>query len=217
MDRKRKHWGRSIRVRNSSSDRDRETKGKTLLPCFLDCHPFSAVLDALQDGVTIYNRDGTLIWINSKACQILGMPREELLGQNISQMATLPTVCTIVAPELAGHSLSEIRARFTRLEDYTSPGYMVFTNGRQMLYIGATVRDEEGKIQYAIATIRDVTDLNEARKKVDELQKLTSLYQAQLRTLHTQVLGRDIVYHGEVMRDVLERTLRLARLNGTSC
>jgi transcriptional regulator with PAS, ATPase and Fis domain len=63
-------------------------------------------------------------------------------------------------------------------------------------------------------TIRDVTDLNAARKKVDELQKLTSLYQAQLRTLHTQVLGRDIVYQGEIMRKVLERTLRLARLDG---
>ena len=185
-----------------------------MLPCFLDCQPFSVVLDALQDGVTIYDRDGTLIWINSKACQILGMPREELIGHNISEIATLPTVRAIVAPELAGHSLSEIRARFTRLQDYTSPGYMVFTNGRQMLYMGTNVRDEHGAIQYAVATIRDVTDLNEARKKVEELQKLTTLYQVQLRTLHTQVLGRDIVYQGESMRKVLERTLRLARLDG---
>jgi transcriptional regulator with PAS, ATPase and Fis domain len=119
-----------------------------------------------------------------------------------------------MAPELAGRSLTEIRQRYTRLKDYTSPGYMVFTNGRQMLYMGTSVRDEQGALQYVIATIRDVTDLNEARKKVDELQKLTSLYQAQLRTLHTQVLGRDIVYQGEVMRKVLERTLRLARLDG---
>lgn len=185
-----------------------------MVPCFLDCQPFSVVLDALQDGVTVYDRDGTLIWINSKACQILGMPREELLGRNVSEISTLPTVQAIIAPELAGHSLSEIRARFTRLQDYTSPGYMVFTNGRQMLYMGRNVRDEQGAIQYAVATIRDVTDLNEARKKVEELQKLTTLYQAQLRTLHTQVLGRDIVYQGEMMRKVLERTLRLARLDG---
>ncbi len=185
-----------------------------MIPCFLDCQPFSVVLDALQDGVTVYDRNSNLIWINSKACQILGMPREELLGRNVSEIATLPTVRAISAPELTGHSLSEIRARFTRLQDYTSPGYMVFTNGKQMLYMDTNVRDEQGTIQYAIATIRDVTDLNEARKKVDELQKLTSLYQAQLRTLHSQVLGRDIVYQGEVMRKVLERTLRLARLDG---
>lgn len=94
---------------------------------------------------------------------------------------------------------------------------MVFTNGRQMLYMGTNVRDEHGAIHYAVATIRDVTDLNEARKKVEELQKLTTLYQAQLRTLHTQGLGRDIVYQGEIMRKVWERTLRLARLSRAGC
>ena len=41
-------------------------------PCFLDGQPFRAVLEALQDGVTIYHdRGGALIWINSKAGQIL--------------------------------------------------------------------------------------------------------------------------------------------------
>jgi PAS domain S-box-containing protein len=172
------------------------------------------VLDALQDGVTIYDRHSTLIWVNRKACQIMGTPREALLGRNISEISTLPTVRAILAPELAGRSLTEIRQRYTRLKDYPSPGYMAFTNGKQMLYLATSVREEHGALQYVIVTIRDVTDLNEARKKVDELQKLTSLYQAQLRTLHTQVLGRDIVYQGEVMRKVLERTVRLARLDG---
>jgi transcriptional regulator with PAS, ATPase and Fis domain len=65
-----------------------------------------------------------------------------------------------------------------------------------------------------IATIRDVTDLNEARKQVEELQKLTTLHEVQLCTLHTQVLGHNIVYQRETMRKVLERTLRLARLDG---
>jgi PAS domain S-box-containing protein len=183
-------------------------------PCFLNCQPFSVVLDALQDGVTIYDRDSTLIWVNRKACQIMGTPREELLGRNISEISTLPTVRAILAPELAGRSLTEIRQHYTRLKDYPSPGYMAFTNGKQMLYMATSVRDEHGALRYVIVTIRDVTDLNEARKKVDELQKLTSLYQAQLRTLHTQVLGRDIVYQGEVMRKALERTVRLARLDG---
>jgi PAS domain S-box-containing protein len=51
-----------------------------MVPCFLNCQPFSLVLDALQDGVAIFDRDGTLIWVNSKAYQILGSLREELIG-----------------------------------------------------------------------------------------------------------------------------------------
>ena len=106
-----------------------------MLPCFVNCQSFSAVLDALQDGVTIYDRDSTLIWVNRKACQIMGTPREELLGRNISEISTLPTVRAIMAPELAGRSLTEIRQHYTRLKDYPSPGYMAFTNGKQMLYM----------------------------------------------------------------------------------
>jgi hypothetical protein len=32
---------------------------------------FDLVLSALQGGVAIYDQDGTLIWVNSTACQIL--------------------------------------------------------------------------------------------------------------------------------------------------
>lgn len=94
---------------------------------------------ALQDGVTIYDRDSTLIWINRKACQILGMTKEELIGRNVSEIATLPTVHAIMALEFAGRSLTEIRAHYTRLADYVSPGDMAFTNGKQMLYMGTRV------------------------------------------------------------------------------
>lgn len=155
-----------------------------MLPCFLECQPFGLILDALQDGVTIYDRNGDLIWINDKACQILGVPCAELVGRNVSEIASLPTVQTIITQEFARRSPDECRNHSTRIEDYASPGYMVFTNGKKMLYLGTYVRDEDGAMQYAIYTIREATDLDEARRKIDELQKLTALYQDQLRTLH---------------------------------
>lgn len=181
--------------------------------CFLECQPFSLVLDALQDGVTVYDRDGNLIWINAKACQILGASRAELLGRNVSAIASSPQVHAFVTPELVNATRRAGRCDYSaRIEDYTSAGYMTFTNRRQMLYTGTFVRDAQGALLYAIYTIRDVTDLQETRKKVDDLRKLTSLYQAELNTLHTQALGQAIVYRSERMRQVVERTLRVAAL-----
>jgi PAS domain S-box-containing protein len=182
--------------------------------CFLECQPFSVVLDALHDGVTIYDHAGTLIWANDKACQILGFPRAALVGRNVSEIATLPTVQAIVTQEFAGRSLTDVRHHNRRIEDYASPGYMVFSNGKKLLYTGTFVRDAQGVVQYAIYTIRDTIDLAAAQKKIDELQKLTALYRDQLQALHTQVLGQDIVYRSLAMRKVLERTLRVARLDG---
>jgi PAS domain S-box-containing protein len=181
--------------------------------CFLQCQPFGLVLNALQDGVTVYDRNGMLIWINTKACEILGLPRTELIGRNVSELATLPTVQAIVSQEFAGCSLSDIRNR-KRIEDYVSPGYVEFTNGKSILYMGTDIRDESGVLRYAIYTIRDVTDLNVAQHKIQELQQLTSLYQSQLRTLHQQVLGRDIVYRSASMQKVVARAFKLASLDG---
>jgi PAS domain S-box-containing protein len=186
-----------------------------MLPCFLECQPFGLILDALQDGVTIYDRKGDLIWINDKACQILGLSRAELVGRNVSAIASLPTVQAIITQEFASRSSDEVRSHSTRIEDYASPGYMVFANGKKLLYMGTYVRDEDGAVQYAIYTIRAATDLDEARRKIDELQKLTTLYQDQLRTLHLQVLGQEIVACSESMQKVLERALKFARVDGT--
>lgn len=183
-------------------------------PCFLECQPFGLILDALQDGVTIYDRNGDLIWINDKACQILGVPRPELVGRNVSDIASLPTVQAIVTQEFASPP-DEVRSHSTRIEDYASPGYMVFTNGKKLLYMGTYVRDEDGAVQYAIYTIRAATDLDEARRKIDELQKLTTLYHDQLRTLHLQVLGQEIVASSDIMQKVLERALKFARVDGS--
>lgn len=182
--------------------------------CFLGCQPFGLVLDALQDGVTICDHEGKLIWINDKACQILGFLRAELIGRNVSEIATLPTVQALVTRDAVGRPLTALPTHSTQIEDYASRGYMVFTNGKKMLYMGAYVRDEDGAVQYAICTIREATDLDEARRKIEELQKLTTLYQDQLRTLHLQVLGQEIVACSEVMQKVLERALKFARLDG---
>lgn len=185
-----------------------------MLPCFLECQPFGLILDALQDGVTVYDHEGKLIWINEKACQILGVPRAELIGCNVSEIATLPTVQTLVTHDKAGRPFNAAQISHAQIEDYVAPGYMVFTNGKKMLYSGVYVRDERGTVQYAIYTLREATDLDEARRKIDELQRLTTLYHDQLRTLHLQVLGQEIVAGSETMQNVLDRALKCARAEG---
>jgi transcriptional regulator with PAS, ATPase and Fis domain len=180
----------------------------------LEQQSFRLILDALHDGVAIYDREGILLWVNEKVCQMFALPRAELIGRNVSDIVTLPTLQSLVTSEVDGGPRTATGTYSARIEDYISPGFLVFTNGRQVLYTGICVPDENGDIVYAIYTLRDVTDLNEARKKIGELQQLTALYQDQLRTLHTRVLGRDLVYRSEIMRKILERTLKLARLDG---
>jgi PAS domain S-box-containing protein len=180
----------------------------------LEQESFRSILDAVHDGIAIYDHGGTLLWVNEKVCQIFGLPRSELIGRNVREIAALPALQSLVTADANGRPRTTTGTYSARIEDYVSPGYLELANGRQVLYTGIHVRDAHGAIVYVIYTLRDVTDLNEARKKIGELQQLTALYQDQLRTLHTRVLGRDLVYRSEIMRKILERTLKLARLDG---
>jgi len=178
----------------------------------LEKEQLTLILDSIQDGVTVYDRDGTLVWINKKACTMLGFSRSKLIGRNISDIATLPTVDAIITPELAESSMEEVRLEHRRLEDYRSPGYMVFSNGQRMLYMGTFVEDGAGECEFAIYTLREVTDLDEAATKIAELRRQTSLYRQQLQALHTHALGQDIIYQSATMHEVLERAIKIARL-----
>jgi PAS domain S-box-containing protein len=180
----------------------------------LEQESFRLILDAVHDGIAIYDHEGTLLWVNEKVCQIFGLPRSELIGRNVREITALPALQSLVTADANGRPRTTTGTYSARIEDYVSPGYLELANGRQVLYTGIHVRDTHGAIVYVIYTLRDVTDLNEARKKIGELQQLTALYQDQLRTLHTRVLGRDLVYRSEIMRKILERTLKLARLDG---
>lgn len=178
-------------------------------------HPFlSLILDALQDGVAVYDHDGTLIWINDKGCEILEFLRTELIGRHISELLVLPKIQSFVTPEFV-EPPTAAWSQSKRLEDFTSPGYLVCTDGKRALYSATYIRDEDGALRYVVFALRDVTDLNEARKQITELQQLTTFYHDQLRTLHAHVLGRELVYRSETMRKLFERALRLAQLDRT--
>ncbi|MGH7960570.1 MAG: sigma-54 interaction domain-containing protein [Candidatus Binatia bacterium] len=181
---------------------------------FLNPQSFHLILDAVQDGVAVYDRNGILVWVNDKSCQISGLSRTEIIGRKLSEiLVAFPE--SIATRELVEQPPTPASMQYKHIQDFTSPGYAVFRNGRRLFYMPTLVHDEYGDLLYLVVTLQDVTDLSEARKQIAELQQLTTFYQDQLRTFHARVLGREIVYRSEVMRKLLERALRLAQLDRT--
>lgn len=179
----------------------------------LPAEDLERILDAIGDGIFIYDAQSVLIACNEKACQIFGQTRPQLLGRNVGELATLPCVKAFIGPEFVDWSLEDIRRKKRHVEAYAAPGYMLFESGKKMLYSGNYVRDEGGALIYAIYTIREATDLNEARRKIQELEHLTEFYDDQLRTLNAQLLGQGFVAASRAMREVCRRGLKFAHLD----
>lgn len=175
------------------------------------------IMDALLDGVTVYDRNGVLVWVNKKACEILGVLREDILGLNVSEIATLSTVESIQTDKFGANSLnsSNLRCNYREITSYGTPGYMVFKNGKRMLYSGNLIGNSDGSLEYAVFTIRDTVALDEARKRIVELEKLTNLYRDQLDVLHPAKHSHSVVYASTSMQRILERASKVARMDST--
>jgi DNA-binding NtrC family response regulator len=65
----------------------------------------------------------------------------------------------------------------------------------------------------AIYTMREATDLNQARKKIEELEQLTRLYADQLRTLKTQFLGHELIAVSKSTQEVYRQAHKSAQLD----
>lgn len=176
----------------------------------------SLFLNALDVGIIIIDRHGTVVWVNEKICQLASLSESDLLGRRAEELVTLPAIEASVAPDWVNRSFWEAGERDQRVAGATLPtyGYARMANGTQLLSTENYIRDADGKLRYVVLTVHGATDLLAAREKINELEQRTALYQEQLSALHTRVLGHDVVYHSESLRRVFERALRLARLDG---
>jgi PAS domain S-box-containing protein len=64
---------------------------------------YRILVEQASDGIAIYGRDGKIIEVNSRACELLGFTREELLALNVSD---------VIAP----HNLAETPLRYEALQ-----------------------------------------------------------------------------------------------------
>jgi len=181
---------------------------------FSGSEPWTLLLDALHDGLTVYDHLGCLLWVNEKGCEILGYPRDELVGRNISEIATLPTVAEIVSEEFDRCSFDTVRANHRGIDDYRTPGFMVFKNGKRLLYSPREVSLPGLERPCVAYTLHEVLDLNGAQAKISELQKLTNFYQAQVMGLKQQALGEHFAFTSASMHSLIERSMRIAQLDG---
>lgn len=174
-------------------------------------HEIELILDAVDDGIFVYDPGGTMVYCNRKGCEIWGQSAEELIGRNIGEIATIG-VREILFSLTVGLTREEIQRRLKRTEDYSEPGYMHFDNGKKIAYSSRHIRNGKGELIYAIFTVREETDLIESKQRIAELEELTTVYDEELRSLSAHLLGPKFVAVSVAMRELCIRALKFSRL-----
>ena len=120
----------------------------------------TATLEAVQDGVAIFNTDGQLLFANEAEARLNKYPNAQSMQQDIAHFATIYELRTLageilpvdqwpVARVLRGESLSQWELR-ARRRDVGHEWVFSFS--------GAPVRDADGEQVLAVIVSRDVTE-----------------------------------------------------------
>lgn len=151
------------------------------IPIQIETKYLLKILDIIESGMNIVNRDGTIIWVNKACCKIFNKSREELVGRNIFTLkkegAFTPSVIELALQ--ARHPVTTVQE---------------ITGGNKVTVTGEVIYDEQDNPVYFVAHGHDISNWMEniAHIQWDELHSVLQRYMLEIKKMNTRhILSRE--------------------------
>jgi len=163
----------------------------------------NAIFESSYDGLYLTDYKGNTLRVNSAYQRITGLPLEQLVGRNIKD---------IVKQGLISESITfkvlEQRKVITMKQ--------TISTGKEILCTGNPIFNNGGEIIKVLTNVRDMSELNNLEKKLEHSRELQIYYERKIHQLKNQHVGKKkIIFKSVQMRNVIEMTERLARVDTT--
>ncbi len=128
---------------------------------------FQNLADLISEGFILTGPDGVIVLANDQFLNMFGLTREEVVGQNATELTERHNVS-----EINEHILSRTKGIASEYE----VAWRVRGEERRFWFNGKPIFDRQGRYTATLATVRDVTELHRLSQRVERyahgLQKL---------------------------------------------
>ncbi len=162
-----------------------------------------SIINSSYDGIYIADAQGVGVKVNRAYERITGVKPEELLGKSMKQVVDEGIVSESV-------TLKVLRAK--------KPITIVQkVRGKEVLATGSPVFDEEGRLINVITNIRDISELNQLKRDLQETKALSEKYFSELTRLRQKEAQEDdgLVAQSKEMREILHLARRLGQFDSS--
>jgi len=162
-----------------------------------------AIFQNAYDEIFVTDGQGKTLWVN-KACERLyGMKAENIIGRNVKDLEKEG----VFSPSMTA-VIQKDRQRITRTQ--------ATKRGRIIEVTGNPVFDDQGNISRIVYVSRDITELSNLRKRLQEAEILMDNYRTELVELQKERIKSDtVVTCSSLMEEILGLAERLAQVNST--
>ena len=186
---------------------DYESLSTQLSTSNLTVQEFDAIFESSYDGFYIANHEGQVTRVNSAWERICGFPRSEIIGKRAKDL---------VEQKCFDQSVAEAalvqKKTVTLLVNLTAGP----RKGNQVMATGTPIFDGEGQLAQIVVNVRDMTDLEQLRRRLEATVELNQRYVSELEQIRLQQLKLDdLVAKSPAMKRVLEMATRIATVDST--
>jgi PAS domain S-box-containing protein/TyrR family helix-turn-helix protein len=165
----------------------------------------NAIIESIDDGILILDEKGKILRVNKSLERVTGLSIQEY---NNNYLHSLYEKGLLLYKPIASSALE-------RKEIITN--FQAINTGKELIITARPVTDDEGNITRVVSTVRDITELTKLRRELEQSQKLTDLYLAQLNQLSKErfLKGNKIITRNTEMLNLLDMSYRIAQTETT--
>ncbi len=173
----------------------------------LTVREFDAIFESSYDGFYIANNEGRVTRVNSAWERICGFPRSVIIGKKAQELVENNCFDQSVAVE----AMNQKRSVTLLVNITTGP-----RKGSQVMATGTPIFDGEGNLEQVVVNVRDMTDLEQLRRRLDATVELNRRYASELEQVRLQQLKmEDLIVRSSSMKRVTEMAVRIAIVDST--
>ena len=171
---------------------------------------FRLLADQMIEGLVLSAKDGTIVFVNHRFLDMLGVKETDVIGMHSYDMATKLGMVDML-PHIA------LRSRSIASEYELS--YVVRGEEHQFLLTGTPLSDRRGLHAGTLTTLRDITERNRMAKRIEEYAiSLESLVQERTqRMVESQEQFRDLLLHMNEGFLTVDESYRIQFANNRIC
>lgn len=163
-----------------------------------------AVFESSYDGLFVVNgRDNKVLRLNSAYERMSGLSRDQIVGMHVNELVREKFIDRSVTMQV-----QKRRTPVTIMQK--------IWGDRDVMTTGTPLFDEKNEISLVVINVRDLTELNQLKAKLEETRKLESRYQQSL-TEHINLdhAQKRIIVRSEAMKKVLQKAVKAANVSNS--
>ena len=161
------------------------------------------IVDSSYDGLWICDRDARVVRINRAAERMHNIKADEIIGKDMRELVANGLIDKSITLEVLKR-----KSTVTMVQE--------IKGGKKILVTSNPIFDERGEIAFVVSNDRDMSVLDNLRKKLEESQALAKGYWTKLSELEMRgVESLGVIYRSAEMARIIQLAIKLAQVNST--